>query len=247
MPESSNETAKCCRNCGAPVNCEVYTCTVCGLSQNNPILNANSTRNIDRLLDYMPTYYVTLVSIIQSIALGLLFAALFNELSSATTGTFSPIWTILLFGVFFIIMSIWITYTRLTSAMRVIPQTMDGVIPFFFGLTEAIPIFCISLHELVWFYVSVSACGFVAIVQYITSFRQVRLHPEKNREFLEKMAPWELKAILMAGIRALIFIFFGLIEAFFLLNSLYLAIIFLFMNIALIIFLHRSLKTLSEY
>jgi hypothetical protein len=114
MPESSNETAKYCRNCGVPVNCGVYTCPVCGLSQNNPILNANSTMNIDRLLDYMPTYYVTLVSIIQSIALGLLFAALFNELSSITRGTFNPIWTILILGVFFIIMSIWITYTRLT-------------------------------------------------------------------------------------------------------------------------------------
>ena len=247
MPESSNKTVKYCKNCGAPVNCEVYTCPVCGLSQNNPIFNANSPTYFDRLLDYMPTYYVTLVSIIQSIALGLLFAALFNELSNIARGTFDPIWTILIFGVFFIIMSIWITYTRLTSAMRIIPQTMDGVIPFFFGLTEAIPIFFISLHELAWFYLSLPACAFVAIVQYIHSFRQARLLPEKNREFLEKMAPWEPKAIQMAVIRASIFIFFGLIEAFFLLNSLYLAIIFLFLNVFLIIFLDRSLKVLSEY
>ena len=247
MPESANETVKYCRNCGATINCGVSSCPVCGLTQNNPMLNTNSTMYIDRLLDYMPTYYVTLVSIIQSIALGLLFAALFNELSGITRGTFDPIWTLLILGVFFIIMSIWITYTRLSSAMRVIPQTLDGVIPFFFGLTEAIPIFCISLHELAWFYVSLSACAFVAIVQYIHSFRQVRKHPEKNREFLEKMAPWELKAVIMAGIRGLIFIFFGLIEAFFLLNSLFLAIIFLFLNVLLIIFLHRSLQVLSEY
>jgi hypothetical protein len=101
-------------------------------------------------------------------------------MSDITRGTFDPIWTILIAGMFFIIMSIWITYTRLTSVMRVIPETMDGVIPFFFGLSEAISIFLLTLHELAWFYLSMSACAGIAIVQYIHSFRQIRLHPQQN-------------------------------------------------------------------
>jgi hypothetical protein len=217
------------------------------LSQNYRILNKDSPMYIDRLLDYMPTYYVTLVSIIQSIALGLLFAALFNELSGITRGTFDPIWTILILGTFFLIISIWITYTRTVPAMRVIPQTLDAIVPFFFGLTQALAIFCISLHEIAWFYFSLSSCAVVAILQYIHSFRQARLHYEKNREFLEKMGPWDRKAIMMAVIRGSIFIIFGLSEAFLKLKSLYFALFFLLINILLIMFLHRSFKTLSNY
>ncbi len=217
------------------------------LSQDNRIVNKESPTYIDRLLDYMPTYYVTLVSIIQSIALGLLFAALFNEVSGITRGTFDPIWTILITGTFFLIISIWITYTRTVPAMRVIPQTLDAIVPFFFGLTQALAIFCISLHEIAWFYFSLSSCAVVAILQYIHSFRQARLHYEKNREFLEKMGPWDRKAIMMAVIRGSIFIIFGLSEAFFELKSLYFAIFFLLINVLLIMFLHRSFKTLSNY
>jgi len=217
------------------------------LSQDNRISNKESPTYIDRLLDYMPTYYVTLVSIIQSIALGLLFAALFNEVSGITRGTFDPIWTILIIGTFFLIISIWITYTRTVPAMRVIPQTLDAIVPFFFGLTQALAIFCISLHEIAWFYFSLSSCAVVAILQYIHSFRQARLHYEKNREFLEKMGPWDRKAILMAVIRGSIFIIFGLSEAFFELKSLYFAIFFLLINVLLIMFLHRSFKMLSNY
>jgi hypothetical protein len=217
------------------------------ISQNNRLLTKESPMYIDRLLDYMPTYYVTLVSIIQSIALGLLFAALFTELSGIFRGTFDPIWTILIMGTFFIIMSIWITYTRTVPAMRVIPQTLDGIIPFFFGLTEALVIFCISFHEIAWFYLSLSFLAVVAIIQYIHSFRQARLHYEKNREFLEKMGSWDRKAILMAAVRGSIFFVFGIAEAFFLQNSLYIAIIFLFMNVVLIIFLDQSFKELSKY
>jgi hypothetical protein len=217
------------------------------ISQNNRILNKKSPMYIDRLLDYMPTYYVTLVSIIQSIALGLLFAALFNEVSGITRGTFDPIWTILIIGTFFIIISIWITYTRTVPAMRVIPQTLDAIIPFFFGLTQALAIFCISLHEIAWFYFSLSSCAGVAILQYIHSFRQARFHYENNREFLEKMGPWDRKAIMMAVIRGSIFIVFGLSEAFLKLKSLYFAIFFLLINVLLIIFLHRSFKELSKY
>ncbi len=206
-----------------------------------------STISIERLLDYMPTYYVTLVSIIQSIALYFLFAALLEELSSISTSSFDPIWITLIIGLFFIIISIWITYTRLTSVMRIIPQTLDGIIPFFFGLTEVIPIFCINLHVLSWFYLSMSACSFVSIVQYAHSFRQARMHMEFNQEFIQKMTPWQPRAILMSGIRGLIFIAFGLIEVFLSLHSLIIACIFLLLNIVLIFFIHRSLKVLSEY
>jgi hypothetical protein len=217
------------------------------ISEITPNSTKNSTSYIDRLLDYMPTYYVTLVSVIQVIALGLLFASIFEEMSGLSRGTFDPIWSILILAMLLIIISIWITYTRLTSVMRVVPQTMDGIIPFFFGLAEAIPIFCITLHVVAWFYLSLSACAMVAIVQYIHSFRQARLHPELNREFLEKMGSWAPKAILMSVIRFFLWIGFGFVEVFRLLNSLYLAIIFLFLNVVLIIFLHRSLKALAEY
>jgi len=61
------------------------------------------------------------------------------------------------------------------------------------------------------------------------------------------MGPWDRKAILMAVIRGSIFIIFGLSEAFFELKSLYFAIFFLLINVLLIMFLHRSFKTLSNY
>jgi hypothetical protein len=218
------------------------------VSQNNRMLNKNSSTYIDRLLDYYPTNYVTLLSIIQSIALGVLFAALFNEVSGISRGVFDPVWTILIAGTFLVIISIWITYTRLIPAMWIIPQTLDGVIPFFFGLTEVLTIFCISLHEIAWFYFSFSTVALVAIIQYIHSFRQARLHSEKNREwFLERMGAWERTAIRMSAARGFIFILFGLLETFLGLKSLYFALFFLLINVLLILFLHRSFRPLSAY
>lgn len=251
MREQSPGTLHCCENCGISIYPDAKYCQNCGaLLSPTRIPDAISkipTPIVDKLIDYNPTYYVTFISIIQSAALGFLLLALLDQLSSISKGIFDPIWIILISSLFFFIAAIWIAYTRQIIVFSLAPQTLDGLIPFCFGLTQALAVFSINLHELSWFYFSLSSIAIVGFIQYMHLFREARIHYERNKDALELFGDWERKAKLMAVLRALIFFAFGALEAFLDLHSLYLAIITLVLNALVIITIHISLKNFSEY
>jgi hypothetical protein len=217
------------------------------ISQNKNVITRKPVSHIDRLIDFTPTYYVTFVSIIQSAALGLLLLALLDQLSNISKGIFNPIWIILISALFLFIAAIWIAYTRQYVIMTVAPQTLDGIIPFLFGLTQALAIFSIDLNELSWYYFSLTSIALVGVIQYTHTFREARIHYERNKDMLELFGNWDQKAKFMAILRGLIFFSFGVLEALLNLHSLLLAIITLILNVLLIVVLHRSLKKFSEY
>lgn len=214
-------------------------------SQRNRISPEKS--HIERLIEYMPTYYVTFISIIQSAALGLLLLAILDQLTTVSKGTFEPLWTVLTIGLFFFIVAIWMTYTRSVAVFVLVPQTLDAIIPFCFAVTQALAVFSINLHEVAWFYYSLCSIAVVGYVQYYHTFHQARLHLDKNRAVLQLLGNWDQKARLMAVVRGLTFLSFGVAESILHLESLYLALITLIYNVLLIVFLHRGFKVLSEF
>jgi hypothetical protein len=221
------------------------------ISQNSTIFFKRSSSLSDRLIDYYPTYYVTFAGIIQSLVFGFLLLAILDQLSDFSKGTFDPLWIILIFAIFFFMISIWISYTRLVAVFQVTPQTLDGIIPFCFGLTQALVILSINLKELSWYYFSLTSIAVVGLIQWAHAFHQARLHYERNRILLEAFRNWDRRAKRMAVIRGPIFVAFGVSEALFHLHSLPLAFITLVMNALLLVFLHTSFKKLfkklSEY
>ena len=221
------------------------------ISQNSTIFFKRSSSLSDRLIDYYPTYYVTFAGIIQSLVFGFLLLAILDQLSDFSKGTFDPLWIILIFAIFFFMISIWISYTRLVAVFQVTPQTLDGIIPFCFGLIQALVILSINLKELSWYYFSLTSIAVVGLIQWAHAFHQARLHYERNRILLEAFGNWDRRAKRMAVIRGPIFVAFGVSEALFHLHSLPLAVITLVMNALLLVFLHTSFKKLfkklSEY
>jgi hypothetical protein len=241
MPKSLTGADASCKNCGMRVSPDARYCQNCG----SPIRAAGTPRYSslrDRLIDYYPTYYVTFAGIIQSLIFGFLLLAILDQMSEFNNGTFDPIWLILIFALMFFMISIWISYTRLVAVFQVVPQTLDGIIPFCFGLTQALAVFSINLKELSWYYFSLSFIAVVGLIQWAHAFHQIRLQHERNRVLLEAFGNWDRRAKRMAVIRGPIFVAFGVSESLFHFHSLPLAVITLVMNALLLVFLHTSFK-----
>lgn len=101
----------------------------------------------DRVVVFFPTYYVTLISIIRVTAFGYLLLVAKDQLSAILASTYDPIWAVLIFGFFLMIAATWMNYTHFITLLRLKPTSLDAYIPFCFGATQALVIFCISLQQ----------------------------------------------------------------------------------------------------
>ncbi len=201
---------------------------------------------VDRIVEFYPHYYVTLISIIQVTAFGYLLLVAQEQLSSILSGTYDPLWTILIVGFFIMIVATWMNYTHFVTALRLRPTSLDALIPFCFGATQALVIFCISLQQLAWFYFAMVANALVAITQTYAVMREVRLHQEyvENRVYLQTMERFGTFSKLQRwyALRLLLFIVFGISEALFNLHSLLLAIVYLGLCGMSFVFVGRGAK-----
>lgn len=204
----------------------------------------------DRVAEFFPTYYITLISIIQVTAFGYLLLVAKDQLSSILSGTYDPIWTILIVGFFIMIAATWMNYTHFITVLRLKPTSLDALIPFCFGATQALVIFCIGLQQLAWFYFANIANAVVAITQTYATAREARLHQEyeENRAYVEKMERFGTFSMLRRwyATRLLIFIVFGITEALFNLHSLLLAIVYLALCVMSFVFVGRGAKQIAS-
>jgi len=186
-------------------------------------------------MDFYPTYMVTLISIIQAAALGYLLLAVRDQLSQAFAGTYDPLWTIFIVAMFIMIVATWLQYTRGVIAARFVPSTIGAVIPFLFGVTQALVIFCITLQQVAAFYFAFFLNALVGFVQSVSFVREVKLNQDciENRVLLSRLGPTFRTTVRMMGARAVI-------EALFRLNSLVLAVILLASNVVMIVGVHRN-------
>jgi hypothetical protein len=201
----------------------------------------------DRVAEFFPTYYVTLISIIQVTAFGYLLLVAKDQLSSILAGTYDPIWTFLIVGFFIMIVATWMSYTHYVTSLRLTPSSLDALIPFCFGATQALVIFSISLQQLAWFYFAMVANALVAISQTYVIFREVRLHQEyeEHRVWIEKSGSLSVLPRWYA-VRLLIFLSFGVAEALLNLHSLLLAIVFLALCVMSFVFVGRGAKQVTS-
>ncbi|MGZ8884770.1 MAG: hypothetical protein ACXW0U_07670 [Halobacteriota archaeon] len=202
---------------------------------------------VDRVAEFFPTYYVTLISIIQVTAFGYLLLVAKDQLSSILAGTYDPLWTVLIVGFFIMIVATWMSYTHYVTSLRLKPTSLDALIPFCFGATQALVIFSISLQQLAWFYFAMVANAAVAISQTYVLWREVRLHQEyeEHRVWIEKSRSLSVLPRWYA-VRLLIFLSFGVAEALFNLHSLLLAIVYLGLCIMSFVVVGRGAKRMAS-
>ena len=163
----------------------------------------------DRARDSFPSVLLTLLSIVQAIALETLW-----EASRHRTDLFDPSWLSMiswlqLAATFFGIIFIWLSYVGLVMRFRITPELGDLIIPFFVGLFEFLLIEMTNPGRLGEWFVVLSVTA--AMVTFFTHklFKRARRDPANQvffsiiqpatwRDHSERLLPATLSAL--AGI-----------------------------------------------
>ena len=168
----------------------------------------NTIRN--RAKEHLPTVLLTLLSIVQALALELLWshvreASYLFELSSIALIYWTQI-TASLIGV----VLIWFVYVSNVVRFRWVPTTGDSVYPFIIGLLEFALVETLGPERLsLWFMFLAMIFGLMTWVGH-TTMRRARLDGE-NDAFFARVAPAKLRdfyaAISIVGMFALLGIY----------------------------------------
>jgi len=142
----------------------------------------------DRAKEHLPMVLLTLLSIVQALALELLWSYV-----RESDYLFEMTWTALLSWVqivtsFIGIVVIWVVYTSTAIRFRWVPTMSDSVYPFFIGILEFILIETLAPEYMGLWFVSLAAIfGLMTWVSHMT-MRRARLDGE-NAEFFANLKP----------------------------------------------------------
>lgn len=145
-----------------------------------------------RVKDHLPGVLLTLLSIVQALALELLWSHL-QEARYLYEATWqAAIWWLQVFANFLGIVVIWVIYASSAMRFRWVPTVSDSVFPFVVGVGEFLLVATLGPAYLgVWF---LAMAGIFALMNWIShiSLRRARQDPE-NEEFFSRVAPATLR------------------------------------------------------
>lgn len=150
----------------------------------------NTIRN--RAKEQLPVVLLTLLSIVQALALELLWGEV-----RAADYLHEPGWSALLGWVqvgttFLGILLIWLIYASSVMRFRWVPTTADSVFPFVIGVVEFTLIEVMGPAQLgAWFLVMALIFAVTTVASHLT-YRQARADAE-NADFFGRMAPATLR------------------------------------------------------
>ncbi len=145
-----------------------------------------------RAKDHLPTVLLTLLSIVQALALELLWSHL-----RAANHVFELSWLAVMSWTqiaasFLGIVLIWVVYVSNVVRFRWVPTTSDSVYPFLIGLLEFMLIETLGPDDMgLWFICMASIFGLMTWVAH-TTMRRARLDGE-NEAFFGTLEPAELR------------------------------------------------------
>ncbi len=145
-----------------------------------------------RSKDLLPSVLLTLLSIIQALALEMLWAS-FAESPYLWAGGWQSIlgWlqvSVMLLG----ILQIWLFYTSLVMRFRWVPSTRDSILPFVIGILEFTLIDLLGPEMLAPWFCILALVFAVSARESHKMFTRARQDPE-NREFFENVERAKLR------------------------------------------------------
>ena len=156
---------------------------------------------------HFPTVLLTLISIIQALALEILWSkAVESDWLWALNFQAAIGWGMLLVA-FLGILQIWVMYSTMVMGFIWQPYLRDSIVPFIIGIQEFLSITLIGeSFNTLWLYVLGSIFISANWVSH-SSFRRARQNPE-NEEFFSKMSPATLRDYwpAMAIVSSLVFL-----------------------------------------
>lgn len=225
-----SESAGYCRNCEATIYGDANYCQTCGIA-----LSPDDARRdlVYRTIEFFPTWYVTLMSVIQSVALGYLLVSIKDRVATmVSAGSIDLIWIMLITITFGLIVLVWFDYMIGINTLLYLPKLPDAVIPFLLALTEGFMINSISFAWVSWWYFSFGATLIVAFLALFNMYRQARKHYERNKLVLELAGKTPALTEVTTLVIAALVISFGAAESVWTMNSIAFAAITLLVMLA---------------
>ena len=144
----------------------------------------------ERAKEHFPTVLLTLVSIVQALALELWWSHLIQV---DDWGGWTGLLTALqIFATFLGIVLVWVIYSGNVMRFRWVPSTMDSVLPFLIGLIEFMLIETLGPQRLgFWFVLMAVIFSVMNWIAHLT-MRSARRDPD-NRAYFEGVAPARLR------------------------------------------------------
>ncbi len=142
----------------------------------------------DRAKEHLPMVLLTLLSIVQALALELLWSYV-HESAYLFEMTWTALLTWIQIGTSFLgIVVIWLVYASTAMRFRWVPTTSDSVYPFIIGLLEFILIETLAPEYMGWWFFCLALIfGIMTWISHMT-MRRARLDGE-NDEFFANLAP----------------------------------------------------------
>lgn len=147
---------------------------------------SNSIRS--RTKEYFPTVLLTLLSIVQAIALELLWGKIVSSESLFELSLVAVVGWLQVCSSLFGIMLIWVVYAGNVMRFRWVPNIADSVYPFLVGILEFWIMESIGNGKLgIWFLAFGATFGLMTWVSQIT-MRKSRFDSD-NQQFFKNVAP----------------------------------------------------------
>jgi len=167
----------------------------------------------DQIINFFPSYYMTLISIIQATALGYLLLNFSNQLKEEVPDlSLFVIYVI----TFFVIIIVWYEYMMGSAALRWVPSIWDSLIPFSLGIGQFLLICYIACKENIYYwYFSFSGVCFISFFAYLNMYRgatQLKKKNQNNRMVLKALKKFPVLNYIFTGVYTILFLFFGYYE-----------------------------------
>jgi hypothetical protein len=146
----------------------------------------------DRAKEHFPTVLLTLLSIVQALALELLWSHLREAPYLFEPSLIAAISWLQIFATFLGLVLIWVVYANHVMRFRWVPVTSDSVYPFFIGLIEFMLIESLGPDEIgLWFLFLAFIFGMMTWVSH-ANMRRARMDSD-NEAFFSRFEPAQLR------------------------------------------------------
>ena len=154
-------------------------------AKNKKPIAAHKRKLYNEILKAFPTYYITLISIVQVTAFTYLIVMIQQKFFISTENSMKNITFLLLtLATFLVLIEVWYEYMMGSVAMRWIPQLWDAILPFFLGLAELIMIFYLSDGNIPGWYFAMGLVCFSSFLALVNMYRGCYYHYNENEILL---------------------------------------------------------------
>lgn len=142
----------------------------------------------ERIKDNFPTVLITLLSIVQALALELLWNHIIDADYLFEPGLEALLWWMQVLATLIGVMLIWLVYAMNAMRFRWLPGTMESIFPFIVGIIQFIVVADLGPGNVGEWLVSMAVIFLMMVWSAQSSLRRARQDPD-NEEFFADIEP----------------------------------------------------------